>query len=167
MLIGVLAMTESGLIGKGDGLPWHIPDDLKHFKALTLGKTLVCGRKTWEGLPHLEGRDFIVYTRDEDYDPQQEGVKVISSSDDIVAMAFAPETYYLIGGAHMYNSFGHLCEYFYITEIQENSLEDVEGNAYFETSILDEKFVLLESTPHEDEYSGAMLNFKMYEKKEN
>lgn len=167
MLIGIVAMTESGLIGEGEGLPWHIPDDLKFFQSLTLGETLVCGRKTWEGMPKLKGRDFILYTRDKDFNPEDPSVKLVHDSSDIVSLAYSDERYYLIGGAHMFKTFGSLCQYFYVTEIEEDSLEDVSGDVYFPVEVIERKFKLVEENLHEDEKSGARLRFKYYRKKEN
>ena len=63
----ILARAANGVIGKGGGIPWHISDDLQRFKALTMGKTIVMGRKTWDSLPKkpLPGRRNIVVTRDD------------------------------------------------------------------------------------------------------
>ena len=64
-LVIVVAMAENRVIGQDGGLPWHLPEDLKRFKAVTMGKPLVMGRKTWESLPRkpLPGRPNLIVTR--------------------------------------------------------------------------------------------------------
>ena len=65
----ILAQARGGVIGRGGAIPWHLPEDLRRFKALTLGKTVVMGRKTWESLPRkpLPGRRNLVVTRQADF----------------------------------------------------------------------------------------------------
>lgn len=164
MLIGVVAMTESGLIGKGDGLPWHIPDDLKFFRKLTEGKTLVAGRNTWENMPRLENRKFILYTRNQDLE-QNDMVKTVGTVEEIVNLAFAKEEYYLIGGAFMFKIFGHLCNYFYVTKVLEDEYTSFTGEVYFPMKILLANYTLISTVPHEDESTGIDLVFELYENK--
>src|SRR4029078_13313422 len=78
----VVAAASNGVIGAKGALPWRIPEDMKHFKALTLGKPNIMGRKTWESLPKrpLPGRTNIVVTRDEGY--RAEGAVVTASVRD-------------------------------------------------------------------------------------
>jgi dihydrofolate reductase len=100
MITLILARADNGVIGSGGGLPWHLPDDLRRFKALTLGKPVVMGRKTWESLPKkpLPGRDNIVVTRARDY--AAEGARVASSLDE--ALAANAEEIMVIGGAEIF-----------------------------------------------------------------
>ncbi len=74
----VVAVSRNGVIGRAGGLPWHISSDLKRFKAITMGKPLIMGRKTWESLPKkpLPGRPNIVITRQKNY--RAEGAIVVS-----------------------------------------------------------------------------------------
>src|ERR1700744_6124511 len=78
-IVLVLAVAENGVIGKDGGIPWHISDDMKRFKALTLGHTVVMGRKTWDSLPRkpLPGRINVVVTRQTDW--HAEGATTASS----------------------------------------------------------------------------------------
>ena len=96
----VVAVAQDGVIGAGGTLPWHLPADLKHFKALTLGKPMVMGRKTFESLPGLlPGRRHIVLTRDPAW--QAEGAEVVADLDAAVALADAPQVA-VIGGAEIF-----------------------------------------------------------------
>ena len=87
----VLAMADNGVIGKDGGLPWRIADDMRRFKALTLGKPCIMGRKTWESLPKkpLPDRTNIVVTRDETF--AADGAVVAHGVDESLAIARPPE----------------------------------------------------------------------------
>ena len=93
----ILAAAENGVIGKDGAIPWHISDDLKRFKALTMDKTIVMGRKTWDSLPRkpLPGRRNIVVTRDEHW--SAEGAESMSLNQ-----ALALPDVFVIGGAEIY-----------------------------------------------------------------
>ena len=99
-IILLAAVAENGTIGLDGGLPWHIPADLKRFKALTMDKPMVMGRRTFESLPGiLPGRRHIVLTRDRSYDAA--GAEIAASLDDALALADAPEIA-VIGGGQIY-----------------------------------------------------------------
>ncbi len=102
MISLVVAMSDNGVIGRDGAIPWRIPEDMRRFKALTLGKPCVMGRRTWDSLPKkpLPGRDNIVVTRDRDF--SAEGASVVHSLDEAFARA-APEIC-VIGGAEIYRS---------------------------------------------------------------
>jgi dihydrofolate reductase len=103
-IVFALAMAENGVIGAGGGLPWRIPEDLKRFKALTLGKPIVMGRKTWESFPKrpLPGRTNIVITRDMSWSAP--GAVVVHSLDEAIAHAMAenPDEIAIVGGAEIF-----------------------------------------------------------------
>ena len=82
----VVAMAENRVIGKGGTLPWRIPEDMKWFREITMGKPCIMGRKTWESLPKrpLPGRTNIVVTRDRGY--SAEGAVTVTSLDDAIAL---------------------------------------------------------------------------------
>jgi len=96
----VVAVADNGVIGSKGALPWRIPEDLRRFKALTVGKTVIMGRKTWDSLPKkpLPERTNIVVTRDRAFHPQ--GAKVAHSIDDalFLALAMKPKDIVVIGG---------------------------------------------------------------------
>jgi dihydrofolate reductase len=95
----ILARAENSVIGKDGAIPWHIGDDLKRFKALTLGKSIVMGRKTWDSLPRkpLPGRRNIVVTRDADW--RAEGADAMAL-DTALALADV----FVIGGGEIYHA---------------------------------------------------------------
>lgn len=85
-LVLVVAVAENGVIGRKGGLPWRIPGDLKHFKAVTMGKPMVMGRKTYESIGKpLPGRTSVVLTRDKNW--RVDGVLVGHSLDEILKLA--------------------------------------------------------------------------------
>lgn len=99
----VVAVAANGVIGKDGALPWHLPADLRHFKALTMGKPMIMGRKTFESLPGLlPGRRHIVLTRNADW--AEEGAEVARSPEEAIALANAPHIA-VIGGAEIYRQF--------------------------------------------------------------
>ncbi len=103
MSVGLIwAQSTSGVIGRDGGIPWHVPEDLARFKELTLGHTVVMGRRTWESLPPkfrpLPGRRNVVISRNPHY--QAQGAEVVDSIT--AALADADQTW-VIGGAEIYH----------------------------------------------------------------
>ena len=98
-----LARADNGVIGRDGGLPWRLPADLKRFKAQTMGKPMIMGRKTFESFPApLPGRRHIVLTRDAGWSAP--GADVAHSVDEAITMADAPEIA-VIGGAEVFALF--------------------------------------------------------------
>lgn len=99
-LVLIYARAANGVIGREGQLPWRLPADLRHFKALTMGKPMIMGRRTFESFPSpLPGRRHIVLTRDPDW--QAEGAQVARSLDEALALAGEGEVA-VIGGAQIY-----------------------------------------------------------------
>ncbi|MEA3057751.1 MAG: dihydrofolate reductase [Sphingomonadales bacterium] len=118
----VVARAQNGVIGRGGKLPWHIPADLKRFKALTLGSVMVMGRKTFDSLPGLlPGRRHIVVTRDREW--QAAGAEVAHSVEEALGLAGA-ERVSVIGGAEVFGLFLPIADRLELTEV----LADVEGD---------------------------------------
>jgi len=98
-----LARAQNGVIGRDGGLPWRLPADLKRFKAATMGKPMVMGRRTFESFPApLPGRRHIVLTRDPDW--RAAGAKVAHSAQEALALA-GPGEVAVIGGAEVFRLF--------------------------------------------------------------
>ncbi|KHF25281.1 type 3 dihydrofolate reductase [Solemya velum gill symbiont] len=122
----IAAMTRNRIIGRNNELPWHLPADLKHFKALTMGKPIIMGRKTWESLPGLlPGRQHIVVTRNPDY--VAEDATIALSLDEAIAAAGDVPEVMIIGGANVYQQAIEIADTLYITKIDT----EVDGDASF------------------------------------
>ena len=103
MITLIVAVADNGVIGRDNGLPWHLPEDLKRFKRLTLGKPVIMGRKTFESIGKpLPGRQNIVVTRDPNY--QCEGVSVVHGTDDALRAAGGVPEIMVIGGAELFRA---------------------------------------------------------------
>ena len=122
-LVGVVAMAANGVIGRDGGLPWRLPDDLKRFKAITMGKPLLMGRRTFESLGRpLPGRENVVLTRDKAW--SADGVRVVHSLDEALAAAAGAEELMVIGGAEIYALAWPRLDRLELTEVHA----DVEGD---------------------------------------
>ena len=118
----ILARAVNGVIGKDGDLPWHLPADLKRFKALTMGGAMIMGRKTFESLPGpLPGRRHLVMTRDADWSAT--GAEVVHSTAEAVE-AVGDQPAWVIGGAEILEAFLPLARRIELTEI----LAPVEGD---------------------------------------
>ncbi|HVV28846.1 MAG TPA: dihydrofolate reductase [Rhizomicrobium sp.] len=121
----VVAVAENGVIGQDGRIPWHISDDLRRFKALTLGQTVVMGRKTWDSLPRkpLPGRTNIVVTRQSGW--QSDGATAASSLADAIHKASGDVM--VIGGGDIYRQALPLATRIELTEVHRA----YEGDAFF------------------------------------
>lgn len=118
----VYARAANGVIGKDGALPWHLPADLRHFKALTLGKPMIMGRKTFESFPApLPGRRHIVLTRDREW--QADGAEVAHTVDQALAVAGSGEVA-VIGGAEVFALFLDRADRIELTEIHADFAGD-------------------------------------------
>src|SRR5260221_7978167 len=97
----IAAVAANGVIGREGQLPWHLPEDLKHFKRLTLGHPIIMGRRTWESLGRaLPGRDNIVVTRTPGYDAPD--AAVASSLEAALALCSGELVAFVIGGQQLF-----------------------------------------------------------------
>ena len=120
----VIARAQNGVIGRDGRLPWHLPADLKRFKALTMGSVMVMGRKTFESLPGLlPGRRHVVLTRDRQW--KAEGAEVAHSTEEALRLAEG-ERVSVIGGADIFSLLLPLADRVELTEV----LQDVEGDTF-------------------------------------
>jgi dihydrofolate reductase len=119
----ILARADNGVIGKDGGMPWHLPADLKRFKALTMGKPMIMGRKTFDSFPSpLPGRRHIVLTRDSSW--RAHGAEVAGSVNEALELAGAG-TVAVIGGAEIFALFEPLAEWIELTEVHGDFAGDV------------------------------------------
>ncbi len=129
MLSLIAGISQNNCIGLNGQLPWHIPEDLKHFREVTAGKIVLMGRKTWESLPEkfrpLPNRINIIITRQADY-PAPTGVEIFATIDEAVA-THPDEEIMVIGGAEIYKQTIDRADRLYITHVNQT----VDGDAFF------------------------------------
>ena len=158
MTVGLIwAQSTSGVIGRDGAIPWHLPEDLARFKTLTMGHTVVMGRRTWDSLPArfrpLPGRRNVVLTRNSGFDAP--GAEVVGSIDDAI-----DDQTWVIGGSEIY----HLalpaatrCE---VTEVEIHlRLEDDDALA----PVLDESWIGTSGDWH-DSISGLRYRFRSFQR---
>lgn len=128
MLSIIVAKAKNNIIGKENKLIWSLPADLKHFKELTTGHTIIMGRKTFESLGRvLPNRRHIVFSQNPDFKVNDENVKVVHSMLEIQEYIEDKEENFVIGGAMIYNLLMPYVTKMYVTEINE----EFEGDAFF------------------------------------
>lgn len=128
MLSIIVAKAKNNIIGKENKLIWSLPADLKHFKELTTGHTIIMGRKTFESLGRvLPNRRHIVFSQNPDFKVNDENVQVVHSMLEIQEYIEDEEENFVIGGAMIYNLLMPYVTKMYVTEINE----EFEGDAFF------------------------------------
>ena len=139
----VVAYDRNRVIGKSGTLPWRLPDDMKHVRALTVGKPLIMGRRTYESIGKpLPERTSIVLTRDPSF--KAEGVLVAHTPKEALALAGdAPETI-VFGGADVFRQFMPMVDRVYLTEVDADVKD---GDAFF-PSFAPIDFTVVENVPH-------------------
>jgi dihydrofolate reductase len=124
----IYACADNGVIGRDNALPWHLPEDLAHFKRTTLGQPVIMGRKTWDSLPPkfrpLPGRVNIVVTRQTEW--QAEGALRAGSIDEAMTLCPTDAQAWVIGGAEIYAQAAPHASSAVVTEIDQ----DFEGDAF-------------------------------------
>ena len=126
MISLIVAAAENDVIGRQGELPWRLSDDLRRFKAITMDKPIVMGRKTWESIGRpLPGRQNIVITRQPGY--TAEGCDVVSSVDAAIAASGDADEIMIIGGSEIYALFLRRAERIYLTRVHAT----LEGDARF------------------------------------
>lgn len=124
----IFARAANGVIGNNNTMPWHLPEDMAHFKRLTQGWPVIMGRKTWDSLPPkfrpLPGRTNVVITRQPDW--KELGAKPASSLTDALKLCGQAEEVWVIGGAQIYAQAEPVAERIEVTEISQ----DFEGDAF-------------------------------------
>lgn len=137
----VLAFDRKKVIGKDGGLPWRLPDDMRRVRALTIGKPLIMGRRTYDSIGRpLPKRTNIVLTRDPAF--HVEGVLVARTPEEALALAGDAPEVIVFGGAEVFRHFLPMAERIYLTEVDA----DVGGDTFFDFAGTDWR--VLESTPH-------------------
>jgi dihydrofolate reductase len=156
----IVALSENGVIGRGGGLPWHLGDDLRRFKRLTLGHTLIMGRRTFQSIGRvLPGRNTIVITRQTNWQHPQ--VLVAHSLEAAYAAAAEDTEAFVVGGADVYAQALAHCQRMYVTLVRAH----VEGDVFFPAVHWPDWNLLEESSTPADERNSFATTFRVYERK--
>lgn len=154
----IAAMANDRVIGKDNQMPWHLPEDLKHFKAMTLGKPVVMGRKTYESIGRpLPGRHNIVISRQADL--SIEGVSCVTNIEQAMDAAGDCEELIIMGGGQLYAQMLPQADKLYLTHIKL----DVEGDTEF--PFWDDGSWQLEETVSATNDKGLQYSFNTYVKR--
>lgn len=160
----IVAVSENGVIGRGGKLPWRLSADLQRFKQLTMGHTVIMGRRTWESIGRaLPGRKMVVVTRQPDYRIEVAGVAKAASLTAAIefARAAGDEEAFVIGGAELYREALAKAQRLYYTRV----LAAVEGDTRFPTINWDE-WRLIETINHPaDAKNDYPCAFEVYERR--
>jgi dihydrofolate reductase len=149
----VVARARNGVIGRDGKLPWHLPADLKRFKALTMGSVMVMGRKTFDSLPGLlPGRRHVVLTRDPNWSAL--GAEVAHDVKQALAVA-AGESVSIIGGAELFALFMPLADRIELTEV----LADVDGDTVMPDPRESGGWIEIAAEEHPAEYGHPAYRF--------
>ena len=125
-IILIAAMAKNRVIGRGNTIPWHIPGEQKRFKAITMGHTLIMGRKTFESIGRpLPGRKTIIISRNPGY--QAKGCLTAASLTEALALCSETETTFIAGGGEIYRAALPLAESIYLTVLDR----EVAGDVFF------------------------------------
>lgn len=155
----IAAKARNGVIGRNNALPWHLPEDLKYFKATTLGHPILMGRKTFESIGRpLPGRTSIVISRNPDW--QFAGCTVVPSIDAALQAAAERDEIFVIGGSELYSQTLPRADRLYLTEIHA----DFAGDAHF-PELNPADWQELSRQQHADDGRGFAFDFVVYQRK--
>ena len=156
----IAAASTNNVIGFDNKLIWNIPKDLKRFKELTQGHSVIMGRKTFESLPSpLPNRRNIVVTRNKDYSP--EGIEVLSSIEDALDVCREDLQPFIIGGGEIYSQTINLVDKIELTRVYK----DYQGDAFFPDIPLDNFELANELVNYLDDDSSTKYSFLTYIRK--
>jgi len=158
----IVAASSNNVIGIKNGLPWHLPADLKYFKKITDGKTVIMGKKCWESIPEklrpLPNRNNIVVTTNFDY--KANGALIVHDAEMLLSSIHMQpiEEVFVIGGGKLYKMAFNYADRIYMTRINQN----IEGDTYLDG--FDETKWKIVSKSEILEENGLKFNFIVYEK---
>lgn len=155
----VVAAAANNVIGADGAMPWHLPDDFRYFKKITMGKPIVMGRRTWDSIGRaLPGRHNIVMTQNAEF--VAEGATVVRSPAAALDAAAAVEELMIIGGGQVYDLFFDKADRIYLTRVAT----DVDGDTYFAEP--DDAWRLVSAEAHAaDERHAYDYEFRVYDRR--
>ena len=151
----IVAMTDDRVIGLNNQLPWHLSEDLKRFKKITMGHPIIMGRKTFESIGRpLPGRQNIVITKNKGF--RADGISVAHGLPEAMAMC-PPDTTerFVIGGAGLFESALPMADRLYLTLIHH----PFKGDVYFPPLQLDKEYRVVDKTSHKNENPAFAYDF--------
>jgi dihydrofolate reductase len=159
MISIIVAVSDDWGIGKNNDLLWHISEDLKRFKRLTTGKTVIMGKKTWESLPKrpLPGRRNIVLT--DVPGEKTDGAVTVYSIDEALRICENGDEAFVIGGGSVYSQFMPLSDKLYITHVHRNAAADI----YFPVIDMN-KWKVIEKEEYTETEDHPAYTYVIYEK---
>ena len=161
MLSIIVAKAKNNIIGKNNELVWHLPEDLKHFKELTTGHTIIMGRKTYESLGKpLPNRKHIIFSQNPDFKVHEENVQGVHSLLEIQDLIEGKEEAFVIGGAMIYNFLMPYVKKMYVTEIKQ----EFDGDAFFPIIDSEKWKETSRTTGIKNEENNLDYDFVTYEK---
>lgn len=163
ILSSIVAASLNNGIGKGNQLPWHLPADLKFFKATTMGCPVIMGRKTFQSIGRaLPGRKNVVITRDKDFNADKAfDIMVVGSLDEALVKMSAETEVFIIGGGEIFKQSMDLVDNIYLTVVNVR----LEADVYFPEIDLSQFHLVWEEAHDADEKNEFAYTFKKYERK--
>jgi dihydrofolate reductase len=156
----IVAVADTGVIGRDNALPWHLPEDLKRFKRLTMGKPIVMGRKTFESIGKpLPGRQNIVLTRESNY--QRDGVTVVHDAESALRAAGGAAEIMVIGGADLFRLFLPRALRVHLTRVHG----DIAGDVVWPALDTREWAVVAREAHDADDRHAHAMTFEVWEKR--
>ncbi len=156
MVSQIVAVSQNGVIGNNNRLPWYLPEDLARFKRLTMGKSLIMGKNTYLSLPKkLIGRRIVVLSKTF----QSSDVEVCADLPSALALLQSEEEILIAGGSQVYHATMDLADKIYLTLIKK----DVTGDSYYPLECLQE-FQLVESINGSAEFDYSFMTFERIER---
>ncbi|MEM8844224.1 MAG: dihydrofolate reductase [Pseudomonadota bacterium] len=157
----IVAVSNNGIIGVDNTIPWHCPADLQYFKRTTMGAPILMGRKTWQSLKiqPLPGRENIVVSRDPDFSDDR--CRVANTIEDGLALVSDLDKVFIMGGANIYQQVLNKADELYLTSVDV----DVEGDSHF-PEVSEDTWELISAEKYQaDSRSPYDLIFKVFKRK--
>lgn len=156
----IVAIAENNVIGKDNTLIWHLPADLKYFKQLTTGNTVIMGRKTYDSIGKpLPNRRNVVITRNKDL--KIDGCDLVNSLEEALDLTKTEENVFIIGGAQIYKEAMSVADKLYITEVKQQ----FDGDAFFPEIKKDQWEEILRDEHKADEKNKIDYSFVTYKRR--
>ena len=155
----ILAVSENGVIGRNNALPWHLPADLKRFKSLTIGHTIIMGRKTYESIGRpLPRRRSIAISRNPKFSAP--GIEVAGSLEEALALCRDENEVFVIGGESVFKEALERADRLHVTLIHAQ----VPGDTFFPIEKLNRWTQVLDERHESDEKNAHPYSFRLYER---